>query len=458
MSEVTQFLERYYKDPVAFVENVLEVRPEPWQRLILEAFARGDRKISIRSGHGVGKTACASWLLLFHILTRIPQKSVCTACTSTQLFDSLFSELKIWIERLPPVIRNWLDYTSERVVLKASPHESFIVAKTARAETPDALQGIHSENVLLVVDEAAAVAEPVYEAAGSSMTSEHACTVLLGNPTRPTGYFYETFHRLSGDWTNFKISCFDSSRVAKTYPEEMAAMYGEDSNVYRTRVLAEFPMTEDDVLISTELVAAAVERDVEVNPDAGIVWGLDVARYGQDSSALCKRKKNHVLEKIKIWNRIDLMELTGNVVNEYEETHETDKPDQIFVDSIGLGAGVVDRMQELGLPVRGINVSETPSSDKYANMRAELWDKAKSWFEQRDCRIPDDRKLISELSVPKYTYNSRGKLKIEAKEEIKKRGLKSPDLADSFVLTMMDHGSGGSIAPWNQPLKRRVAL
>ncbi|MGB0363580.1 MAG: terminase, partial [bacterium] len=295
MSEISEFLERYYDNPVGFVEDVLQVTPEPWQKDILNAFARGDRKISIRSGHGVGKTAAASWLLLFHTMTRIPQKSVCTACTATQLYDSLFAEIKIWIERLPKVMREWLDYTSSRVVLKASPNESFIVARTARAEQPDALQGIHSDHVLLIVDEAAAVAEPVYEAASSSMTSEHACMILLGNPTSTSGYFYETFHRLSDDWTNFHVSCFDSSRSDKNYPIEMAAMYGEESNQYRTRVLGEWAKDDVDSWLSTELVAGAVLRDVEVNPDAEVVWGLDVARYGQDSSALCKRKGNHIV-------------------------------------------------------------------------------------------------------------------------------------------------------------------
>ena len=456
MSEISEFLERYYDNPVGFVEDVLQVTPEPWQKDILNAFARGDRKISIRSGHGVGKTAAASWLLLFHTMTRIPQKSVCTACTATQLYDSLFAEIKIWIERLPKVMREWLDYTSSRVVLKASPNESFIVARTARAEQPDALQGIHSDHVLLIVDEAAAVAEPVYEAASSSMTSEHACMILLGNPTSTSGYFYETFHRLSDDWTNFHVSCFDSSRSDKNYPIEMAAMYGEESNQYRTRVLGEWAKDDVDSWLSTELVAGAVLRDVEVNPDAEVVWGLDVARYGQDSSALCKRKGNHIVEEIKTWRHIDLMELAGNILVEYEETKDSEKPVEIMVDSIGLGAGVCDRLREENIPARGVNVSESPSSSKYLNLRAELWGKTKEWFEQRDVRIPDDRKLISELSVPRHSYSSRGKLKIESKEEIKRRGLSSPDLADALIMTMLNTGSGGPMMPWNQPLGRRV--
>ena len=150
------------------------------------------------------------------------------------------------------------------------------------------------------------------------------------------------------------------------------------------------------------------------------------------------------------------MELAGNILIEYEETEDSEKPVEIMVDSIGLGAGVCDRLREENIPARGVNVSESPSSSKYLNLRAELWGKTKEWFEQRDVRIPDDRKLISELSVPRHSYSSRGKLKIESKEEIKRRGLSSPDLADALIMTMLNTGSGGPMMPWNQPLGRRV--
>jgi hypothetical protein len=218
--------------------------------------------------------------------------------------------------------------------------------------------------------------------------------------------------------------------VSKEYIDEMMSRYGEESNAFRIRVLGDFPRSDDDTIIPMELIESAKQRDVQSNPGAPMLWGLDVARFGSDSSSLTKRKGNIVVEPPRVWRNLDLMQLTGAVVAEYEAQKPEDKPDQILVDSIGLGAGVVDRLRELGLPAEGVNVSESPSfspNQTYANLKAELWYKAKAWFERRDCRIPDDRRLISELATVRYTFTSTGKTKVESKEDIKKRGLKSPD-------------------------------
>jgi hypothetical protein len=192
------------------------------------------------------------------------------------------------------------------------------------------------------------------------------------------------------------------------------------------------------------------------------VWGLDVARFGSDRSALCKRQGNAVLEPIKTWKNLDLMQLTGAVVAEYEILVPSQRPQEILVDSIGLGAGVVDRLKELGLPARGINVAESPAmGGTYRNLKAELWHKAKAWLEQRDCRMPKDEALIAELAAVRYSFTSNGKIQIEGKDELKKRGMSSPDRADAFCLTFASdavigmYGSAGS-TKWNKPLRRNL--
>ena len=245
----------------------------------------------------------------------------------------------------------------------------------------------------------------------------------------------------------------------------MMSRYGEDSNAFRIRVLGEFPRSDDDTIISMELIDSAKQRDVDVSTTAKVVWGLDVARFGSDSSCLCKRKGNTIVESPRIWRNLDLMQLTGAVVAEYESQAENDKPSVILVDSIGLGAGVVDRLRELNLPAEGINVSESPSfspNQPYRNLKAELWYKAKAWFERRDCRIPDDGRLISELATVRYKFSSTGKIQVESKDDIKKRGLVSPDVADAFILTHADtaatamFGTVASAGKWSKPLKRAV--
>jgi hypothetical protein len=397
--------------------------------------------------------------MLWFLLTRYPVKVVVTAPTSAQLYDALFAELKRWVKELPQPIQELLDVKQERIELKASATEAFISARTSRAEQPEALQGVHSDNVMLVADEASGVPEAVFEAAAGSMSGHNALTILLGNPVRSSGFFFETHNRLKDEWWTRRVSCLDSTRVSKEYVQDMKSRYGEESNAYRIRVLGEFPRSDDDTIIPMELLESAKHRDTRAYEDAPIVWGLDVARFGSDSSVLCKRQSN-VVQTLERWRNLDLMQLTGAVVAQYEACDHKNRPAEILVDSIGLGAGVVDRLRELKLPCRGINVSESPAmGGTYLNLRAELWHKAKAWLEKRDCKIPNNEDLIGELATVRYTFTSNGKIKIESKDDIRRRGLKSPDMADAFVLTFASDAatiSWGSNNSWGKPIKRLI--
>jgi phage terminase large subunit len=454
-----EFIKLYRNDPNKFVKEVLGVEPDEWQKDFLDAVATGERKISIRSGHGVGKSTTASWAMLWFLLTRYPVKVVVTAPTSAQLYDALFAELKRWVKELPQPVQDLLDVKQERIELKASATEAFISARTSRAEQPEALQGVHSDNVMLVADEASGVPEAVFEAAAGSMSGHNALTILLGNPVRSSGFFFDTHNRLKDEWWTRRVSCIDSTRVSQEYVNDMKSRYGEESNAFRIRVLGEFPRSDDDTIIPMDLLETAKHRDTRAYEDAPIVWGLDVARFGSDSSVLCKRQSNvvHTLER---WRNLDLMQLTGAVVSQYEACDHKSRPTEILVDSIGLGAGVVDRLRELNLPARGINVSESPAmGGTYLNLRAELWHKAKAWLEKRDCKIPNNEDLIGELATVRYTFTSNGKIKIESKDDIRRRGLKSPDMADAFVLTFASDAatiSWGKSSSWGKPIKRLI--
>ena len=161
---------------------------------------------------------------------------------------------------------------------------------------------------------------------------------------------------------------------------------------------------------------------------------------------------------------MDLMQLCGAVKNIYDSATSMNQPQEILVDVIGLGSGVVDRLSELNLPVRGVTVAESPASRRnYLNLRAELWFAIKDWLTKRDCRLPQDDELIAELTSPQYTYTSAGKIKIEAKEQMRKRGIKSPDKADALALTMASTAAtftGGTISSmgynFKKPLKSKI--
>ena len=454
-----EFTQRYARSPTLFVREVLGVEPLDYQAEFLEAIASGERKISIRSGHGTGKSTAASWAMLWYFLMHYPNKVVVTAPTSSQLFDALFAEMKRWINELPDAFKEVLNVKSDRVEHTAAPSEMFISARTSRAETPEALAGVHSEHVMLIVDEASGVPEQVFEAAAGSMSGHNATTIMLSNPTRSSGTFFESQNRLADSWWTRRWSCIDSPLVSDEFIEEMKLRYGEESNAFRIRVLGEFPQADDDTIIPFHLVETATHRDIEGDSDLPSVWGLDVSRFGNDKTALCKRQGSVVTE-IRSWAGLDLMQTVGRVVAEYEALLPSKQPREILVDSIGLGSGVVDRLRELGLPVRGINVAEAPSmGGTYLNLRSELWFKTKAWFEDRACKLPKDDQLVAELTGIRYSFTSSGKMKAESKDEMRKRGLASPDLADALCLTMASDAAtalSGAFSSWKGEIKRNL--
>ena len=450
------FVLAYGGDPVGFVTEVLQANPSPWQRQFLEAVARGERRITVRAGHGVGKSTACSWALIWHMVTRYPQKAVVTAPTAAQLFDALFAELKAWINKLPPILRDSFEVFSDKVAFKAAPESSFISARTSSAERPEALAGVHSEHVLLVVDEASAVPEAVFEAAAGSMSGHSATTILISNPTRNSGLFYKTHHQLASDWFRLHVSCIGNPLVTEDFVRQIAATYGEGSNAYRIRVLGEFAIADDDTLIAAELVDAAIDRDLTVGDDEPMVYGLDVARFGTDRTALCKRR-GPVVEEIRSWGGLDLMQTVGMVVNEAK----LDRPVEICVDTIGLGSGVADRLREQGFNVKDVNVAESSAMNPNANkLRDELWLAAKDWLATRAVKLPKDDLLRMELVAPRYNFTSSGKLVVESKDSMRKRGQRSPDLADALCLTFAGNAAmvGGRVSMWapGKPLRRSI--
>lgn len=455
------FVEQYKHNWVGLVSEVLGHQPDVYQAEILTAVQNGERRISIRSGHGVGKTASLSWCCVCHALTRFPQATVATAPTSSQLFDALAAQTKAAFKRLPPALQELFDIKSESINLRAAPEESFISFRTSRPEMPEALAGVHSENVLLIADEASGIPEQVFIAASGSMSGHNATTVLAGNPVRTKGLFFDTHHDIAHMWRTLHISCVGHPRISQDFIDDMMARYGEDTNDFRVRVLGEFPRAEADTVIPYDLLQLSLTRDVQPTMTRPI-WGVDCARFGADRSALAKRSGNMAIGKVQSWKELDTMQLVGRIKAEWDNTPTMDRPEAICVDAIGLGAGVADRLMELGLPARAISVSESPAlGGNYANLRAELWFAAKQWFTERMCSLNNDEQLAAELGWPRFSYTSSGKLKVEGKQEMKKRERKSPDLADAFVLTFAVpavsalYGTTGS-QNWKEPLVREI--
>ena len=479
-----EFLERYgpaagAEGPVLFGLEVFGIKLDSWQADTLRAYGGGERRISIRACHGPGKTFIASVLIWHQMITRFPQHTVVTAPSRGQLEDALVKEVMTQYTKLPMPIQQLFEVKKNRIELKAAPDESFFSARTAKAENPEALQGVHCNDgwVLLIADEASGVHEKIFEAAGGSMSGERSTTLLLSNPVRSSGFFFDTHNKLKDMWLTIHVSHKDSDRVSDDFVEDMRRRYGDNSNQFRVRALGEFPTSDLDTIIPFELANSAAQRDIYVPKDSPVVWALDVARFGDDWNVLMKRNRLAVDADIQKWQGVDLMTTANRVFAAYQDCALDVRPQVILVDVIGLGAGVVDRLMEQGVPVRGINVAETATMKaKYRNLKTELWFKGREWLEGRGTKLPlcdgtceDTREcvhdqLISELTLVKYTYTPSGKLSVETKSEIKKRGYASPNIAEAFILSFAEEPAGlaggpsnagwGSGSSWNETISR----
>lgn len=431
---------RWRQHPEQFVQEVLGVTQiEKWQFIKLCELVKHDHH-SIRSGHGVGKSALLAWAILWFTCTHFPCKVPCTAPTKHQIEDVLWGELALWRRKMKKGLAEMFEVTSERLYMKLAPEECYAVARTARAENPDALQGFHSENIMFVVDEASGVPDEIFQPLEGALSTPGAKSIMAANPTRTRGYFYDSHHRNRAQFCTTRVSCEDSSRVSPAYIKKMLEQYGRESNVFRVRVLGEFPHEAADVLIPLSAAESAVERDVGESEHILPIWALDVARYGECLNALCKRRGKRMQEPIKTWGNVSTMVTVGELAREYEMTPVADRPHEIIVDVIGVGGGVVDRAIELGLPVRGVNVGEAPPRSevaRYQNLRAWLWWQMREWFMSQGVYIPRENSdmLISELTDVHYSLTSSGKIAIEGKKDMLERGVPSPDRADSLMLT-----------------------
>lgn len=451
--------------------------PDGWQDDVMLAISDGNRRIAVRSGHGVGKTACIAWVNIWFMIVFTPAKLVVTAPAAGTMEDGMGNEIKLWIDRTPGDIRSLFNMTGDRVVVKQAASENFLTMRTSRPENPQAIAGIHAPHVCITVDEASALKDESFETVGSSMTAGHALLLLIGNPTLRTGYFYECFHRMRDMWVCFHVNSETSARVDREYIEDIEKRFGKQSNVYRVRVQGEFPLGDDDSIIPGHLVEESVGRKVALLNQRPI-WGLDVARsLNRDKSVLVKRKGNSMLptdpNRLKEgslhtplmlrWQYPDTTQLIGSVKQEWDNTPETQRPLVICVDGIGFGAVVCDVLRSMGLPAIAINVSERKAKNSnYVNLRAELWFVARDWFVGLLSVLPvKDGQLMEELMTVEQKIMPDGRLMAEDKDSLRKRKGWSPDGADAFILTFGVPSAYAEAAQMAQasssaPLKRRV--
>ena len=438
--EITQERrDQWPNDPVGFAKHELGAKPWKKQAEILEA-VRDNPRVAVRSCNGSGKTFIAAHAVLWWLMSFPDALAITTAPTEHQVRDVLWREIRRVYHGSEHLIQGKLLRTSLELGDKH-------YAQGLSTNTPERFQGFHEGHILFVVDEASGVREGIFEAIEGSMTSEHAKMLLLGNPTSLSGYFYEAFHRRRSLWQTIHISALKTPNVAEgkviipslvtpKWVDDAKVNWGEDSPMYQIRVLGDFPSESEDTLISLKIIESAVEgkdpaSDSDIEGDEQVEVGVDVARFGSDRTVVCVRQGDRVID-IASYSKKDTMETAGLVnacVHRYSPAH-------VRIDVIGVGAGVVDRLKELGVPgVTGVNVAQRATNpEHFANLKAELYDGLRERFQQGRIRIPGDQKLISELASIRYSFTSSGQTRLEDKDNLRGRGLPSPDMADALML------------------------
>lgn len=465
------------KDPVAFVqgafpwgeEGQLEKfnGPEPWQLQILQAIRDGlidiNRAIqlAVASGHGVGKSALVSWIILWAISTKPDTRGVVTANTETQLKTKTWAELGKWYHRF--IAKELFKLTATAIFSQDEAHErTWRIDMVPWSErNTEAFAGLHNKGrrIVVVFDEGSAIPDVIYEVTEGALTDSDTEILwcVFGNPTRNTGRFRECFpgQRFAKVWKSVQVDSREVSLTNKAQIQAWINAYGEDSDFVRIRVKGVFPRTGEMEFISAEDVSAAAEREAISFPHDPLVIGVDVARYGSNESVIYFRKGRDArsIEPVRL-RGVSTVVLAGKVAEIYHQYHV----DAIFVDGGGVGGGVVDQLRALHLfcfDVQFGSKDDNPGfatgneGERYANKRAAMWGALRAWL--KGGAIAGDADLRAQLVGPTYTYNLKSEILLEKKEDMMKRGLESPDLADALALTfaypVAAHANAGGEGP-----------
>jgi phage terminase large subunit len=424
----------FKEDPLLFVKSIFRVSPTSQQEEVLRKF-RDSPAVAIKSGHGVGKTAMEAWLILWFLFLNPMARIPCTAPTQAQLHDILWPEINLWLNR--SILQRYISWSKSRVSIIGQDETWFAVARTSNK--PANLQGFHGQALMYVVEEASGVPQEIMEVIEGAMTNVGARLLMAGNPTQISGTFYDAFHKDASLYTRFTFSAVDSPIVSDEYAKRIEKKYGKDSDVYRVRVEGQFPQGAPDAFIRLDAVERAILREVTAE---GRYWfiGVDPARFGDDESVIYYRQGYKVFRP-RGFHGIDTSELSGQVMKVVREIREKDAEAKIYVrvDDTGVGGGVSDQLRpqtrEHGFDLQEVNFGGKGNADYY-NLGAKIWGDVRDALDELD--LPDIDDLIAQLTTRKYRITPDGKIRLEAKEDMKKRGLPSPDHGDALALCVGD--------------------
>lgn len=494
----TQIINSFRKSPIEFIRIMWHLTPQPLKEQYkdlakqvslkefkaewFEPFIRGKhitwqqwvillavekaikfaapKRISVRSGHGIGKDACLSWLILWYLFCFKDAQVPCTAPTSEQIHDILWKEISVWLYKMPPEIKSLYDWTTGYVRIKERPETWFARARTARKENPEALAGVHGDFVFLIGDEASGIPDEVFKPAEGALTNENVLSMFVSNPTRLIGYFYDTHNSDKQYWQCFNFNSEDSPIVESDYCERIATKFGRESDEYNYMVLGEFPKAE--MIDEKGYVALLVESDLKKAKEdifvGKIRLGIDPAGGGKNETTWVARDnfKMKVMAKEKISTGKSIAQKTITLCDLLKITKKQAKKD-VIIDGFGVGMDAVKELALAGWDVNAVNVGEKPRDETpeekedekiYLNKRAMVYDRLKKWLRGGGELVdhPDWKQLLQ----IKYRRELLGKMRIMSKEDMRKLGIDSPDVADGSSLTFIEREETPQPKPYKQ--------
>lgn len=451
-------IREWRENPVQFVRQVLHAEPDAWQADFLMAAVAGAlgrpnavnpeclKRLALKASKGPGKSTAQAFLGWWFLTCFEHPKGVATSISGSNLRDGLWTEFAKWQAR-SELLKGLFLWHAERIVSRDHPETWWFSARQWSASADpskqaDTLAGIHADNVIILVDESGGIPDGVVAAAEAGLANadptqgKHALLAQSGNPTNLDGPLYRACVRERRLWWVLEISGDPddpkrATRVSIQWAREQIEKYGRDDPWVLVNVFGKFPPNSIDTLIGVEDVATAAKRVLteEQFNTYPVVLGVDVARFGSDESS-CVKRQGPAVWKPKTWRNLRTTQLAGQVA----QLINTHNPDAVFIDAGAMGAGVIDQLLVLKYPVIAVDFGGKPFDGRYLNRRAEMWMLMADWVKDY-ASLPADPTLQGELPGPKYWMTPKGQLQLESKEQMRERGVPSPNRADSLALT-----------------------
>jgi hypothetical protein len=461
------FKKTYRNNPVGFVRDCVkwdngEGLSDYQEEIISKIVSM--KRVSARGPHGLGKTALASLVVLWFSLTRDGEdwKIPTTASAWRQLTKFLWPEIHKWARRLKWDVIGRQPFQRGVELLDNSIKLSTGEAFAMSSDNSDLIEGAHADNILYIFDEAKSIPDNVWDAAEGALGTGNAFALCISTPGEPLGRFYEIQQRRSGytDWWVRAVTtdeAINAGRISADWVAKRKKQWGESSAMYQNRVAGNFASSDEDTVISLALVEAANERWLQTNDaiERGeldgngepIKWGevtsvgVDVGRGGDPSAEAIQAGRATI--ELREFNEKTVMPIVGRLFGLLKKHVRANA----LIDVIGIGGGVYDRLQEdeyksVRSRVVAFNASgKTEFMDRtrelgMTNLRAAMWWKAREMLEDGELDLPPNEKLTEELVAPKWTVTSGGKIRIEEKEEVRKRISRSTNYADAVLMAV----------------------